>query len=78
MQKLAKPQPYNAVNYVLDVNTPGTIQAVGYGTLRRDYPLELMTFERRAPGDFDVVIGIHYCGVCHSDWHIARDEWKRL
>ncbi|HJV76385.1 MAG TPA: NAD(P)-dependent alcohol dehydrogenase [Noviherbaspirillum sp.] len=32
--------------------------------------------ERRAPGADDVQIEILYCGVCHSDLHTARNEWK--
>ncbi len=32
-------------------------------------------FNRRDPKDHDVVIDIHYCGICHSDIHQARDEW---
>lgn len=33
------------------------------------------SFERRAVGAQDVLIDIHYCGICHSDIHQARDEW---
>jgi len=33
------------------------------------------TFNRRALTPDDVLIDIHYCGVCHSDLHQARDEW---
>ncbi len=32
-------------------------------------------FERREPGDLDVLIEIAYCGVCHSDIHQVRNEW---
>jgi uncharacterized zinc-type alcohol dehydrogenase-like protein len=32
--------------------------------------------ERRDPGPHDVQIQILYCGVCHSDLHTARNEWK--
>lgn len=32
-------------------------------------------FERREPGEHDVVVDIHYCGVCHSDIHTVRSEW---
>ncbi|MGE5384471.1 MAG: NAD(P)-dependent alcohol dehydrogenase [Betaproteobacteria bacterium] len=32
--------------------------------------------ERRLPGADDVQIEILYCGVCHSDLHTARNEWK--
>lgn len=33
-------------------------------------------FSRRTPGADDVQIRILYCGVCHSDLHTARNEWK--
>ncbi len=31
---------------------------------------------RREPGASDVEIEILYCGVCHSDLHQARNEWR--
>ena len=34
------------------------------------------TITRRAPGVHDVVIAISYAGICHSDIHQVRDEWK--
>ena len=39
-------------------------------------PLAPFSFERRNLRPFDVWIEIHYCGVCHSDLHTARNEWK--
>lgn len=39
-------------------------------------PLAPFEIERRAPGAEDVQIEILYCGVCHSDLHTARNEWK--
>lgn len=33
------------------------------------------TIERRALNADDVAIDILYCGVCHSDLHMARNEW---
>lgn len=38
-------------------------------------PLGPFSFDRRSPGDFDVSIGIKYCGICHSDIHQVREEW---
>ncbi len=38
-------------------------------------PLAPFSIERRAPGADDVQIEILYCGVCHTDIHLARDEW---
>ncbi|MBE7564404.1 MULTISPECIES: NAD(P)-dependent alcohol dehydrogenase [Acidithiobacillus] len=39
-------------------------------------PLAPYEIERRQPGPDDVKIEILYCGVCHSDLHTARNEWK--
>ncbi|CAG4895206.1 NAD(P)-dependent alcohol dehydrogenase [Paraburkholderia gardini] len=36
-------------------------------------PFEL---QRRAPRDHDVQMDVLFCGVCHSDLHTARNEWK--
>ncbi len=38
-------------------------------------PLEPWTLDRRACKPYDVQMDIHYCGVCHSDLHFARNEW---
>lgn len=46
-----------------------------YAAEKAKSPLKPMTIERREPHPHDVVIDIHYCGVCHSDVHQARDEW---
>ena len=36
------------------------------------------TIARRAPRPQDVQIEILYCGVCHSDLHQVRNEWKEV
>ena len=33
------------------------------------------SIQRRAPGKHDVQIEILFCGICHTDVHIARNEW---
>ncbi|MFJ7075112.1 NAD(P)-dependent alcohol dehydrogenase [Streptomyces sp. NPDC098781] len=38
-------------------------------------PLERTTIERRAVGEFDVLIDIEFAGICHSDIHQAREGW---
>ena len=38
-------------------------------------PLAPFSLQRRDPGEHDVQIEILYCGVCHTDVHIARNEW---
>lgn len=38
-------------------------------------PFEKTTIERRELRPDDVLIDIHYSGICHSDIHSAYDEW---
>ena len=37
--------------------------------------LEAGIIKRRAVQPRDVSIKIHYCGICHSDLHMAHNEW---
>jgi alcohol dehydrogenase (NADP+) len=46
-----------------------------YAAATSTSPLAPFTFQRRAPLPHDVAIDIHYCGICHSDIHQARDGW---
>ncbi|WCJ61565.1 NAD(P)-dependent alcohol dehydrogenase [Agrobacterium tumefaciens] len=50
--------------------------ARGYAATDASKPLTPFTFERREPNDDDVVIDIKYAGICHSDIHTVRNEWK--
>jgi uncharacterized zinc-type alcohol dehydrogenase-like protein len=50
-------------------------QFCGYAAQSAKCQLTQYAFERREPGDFDVIIDIHYCGICHSDIHQVNDEW---
>lgn len=47
----------------------------GYAAQNAGEALAPFTFERRDPGPLDVVIEIQYCGVCHSDIHMANNDW---
>lgn len=40
-----------------------------------DQPLRVGEMSLRDVQDNDVLIDILYCGVCHSDLHMARNEW---
>lgn len=40
-------------------------------------PLERTAIERRAVGEFDVLIDIKFAGICHSDIHQAREGWGK-
>lgn len=41
-------------------------------------PLTQTMIFRRKPKETDVQIEILYCGVCHSDLHQVRDEWRSV
>jgi uncharacterized zinc-type alcohol dehydrogenase-like protein len=47
----------------------------GYATNAAREPLKSFSFQRRDPTPKDVQLEILFCGVCHSDLHIARNEW---
>jgi alcohol dehydrogenase (NADP+) len=47
-----------------------------YGAASVTEPLAPMTTGRRDPGPHDVLIDIRCCGICHSDIHHARSEWR--
>jgi uncharacterized zinc-type alcohol dehydrogenase-like protein len=47
-----------------------------YAALSATTALEPLEIDRREPGTLDVAIDVLFCGVCHSDLHQARSEWK--
>lgn len=53
-----------------------TTNIKAYGTTAAQAPLNAMDISRRVPTPHDVQIEIQYCGVCHSDIHTARNEWR--
>jgi uncharacterized zinc-type alcohol dehydrogenase-like protein len=48
----------------------------GFAAQGENEPLAPFSFNRRDLGPQDVPIEILYCGVCHSDLHQARNEWR--
>lgn len=47
-----------------------------YAAQAANEQLAPFSIERREPGADDVEIKILFCGVCHSDIHVARGEWN--
>ena len=57
--------------------TMQAIKAKGYAAKGSIFnSLSLMEFEREAPKDDEVLIDVLYCGVCHSDLHQVKNDWK--
>jgi alcohol dehydrogenase (NADP+) len=49
--------------------------AKAFAALTQTSPLAPFNIQRRDPGAHDVQIQILYCGICHTDVHISRNEW---
>jgi uncharacterized zinc-type alcohol dehydrogenase-like protein len=47
----------------------------GYAAQDAKSALGPFSFTRREPGPTEITIEILYCGVCHSDLHMTRNEW---
>lgn len=52
------------------------IPVKAYAAQNATTALAPFSFDRRTPGPHDVQVDILFCGVCHSDLHQARNEWK--
>ena len=52
------------------------LKTKGYAAQTATSKLAPFEFERRDVGAGDVLIEIQFCGVCHSDIHQARNEWR--
>jgi uncharacterized zinc-type alcohol dehydrogenase-like protein len=57
---------------------PRTFPAKSFAAHSPTSPLVAHSILRREPLPSDVQIEILYCGVCHSDLHQARNEWKEM
>jgi alcohol dehydrogenase (NADP+) len=53
-------------------------QAKAYSVSSATSAFAPTTLSRREPTDTDVQIEILFCGICHSDLHQARNEWKEV
>lgn len=52
-----------------------TMKVLGFAAQSASAALSPLRFERRDLRPDDVEIEILYCGVCHSDLHMARNDW---
>jgi alcohol dehydrogenase (NADP+) len=65
-----------AARATIESAKPQTYTAKAYAAHSATTPLEAFTIRRREPRPEDVQIEILYCGVCHSDLHLVRNEWE--
>ncbi len=52
------------------------IDSIGYAIAHKDDTFSQFNFKRHSMQDHDILIEILYAGICHSDIHSTRSEWK--
>ncbi|KAA3474145.1 cinnamyl alcohol dehydrogenase [Gossypium australe] len=50
-------------------------KALGWAARDSSAHLSPFTFSRRDTGEKDVAFKVLYCGICHSDLHMIKNEW---
>ena len=58
--------------------SPASFPAKAFAAHGASTPLSAYTIKRRSPRPQDVQIEVLFCGVCHSDLHQVRNEWKEV
>jgi alcohol dehydrogenase (NADP+) len=58
--------------------SPASFPAKAFAAHGANTPLSAHTIKRRSPRPQDVQIEVLFCGVCHSDLHQVRNEWKEV
>ncbi|KAM7262367.1 hypothetical protein ACFE04_021444 [Oxalis oulophora] len=51
------------------------IKAIGWAAHDTSGHLSPVNFPRRKTGEMDVRFKVMYCGICHSDAHMVKNEW---
>lgn len=52
------------------------IHVIGYAAKEPKALLVPFSFERRDLLDYDIMIDIQYCGICHTDIHQVNNGWE--
>jgi alcohol dehydrogenase (NADP+) len=60
------------------VQKPETFTAKAFAARSASSGMAPFALQRRSPRPQDVQLEILFCGVCHSDLHQVRDEWKAV
>ncbi|KAJ1289601.1 hypothetical protein BS78_02G177200 [Paspalum vaginatum] len=53
----------------------GGTAALGWAARDATGVLSPYNFSRRVPRDDDVTIKVLYCGICHTDLHVIKNDW---
>ncbi|PIM99115.1 8-hydroxygeraniol dehydrogenase [Handroanthus impetiginosus] len=55
--------------------TEHPLKAFGWAARDTSGTFSPFKFSRRETGEYDVQFKVLYCGVCHSDLHMVKNEW---
>nr|WIA95137.1 8-hydroxygeraniol oxidoreductase [Gardenia jasminoides] len=55
--------------------TEHPVEVFGWAARDSSGNLSPFKFSRRANGEHDVQLKVLYCGICHSDLHLIKNEW---
>lgn len=58
-------------------NAQEAVKSKGYAAMSPKGDFKLIEFERHPVGDNDILIDIMYAGICHSDIHHVREDWRK-
>ena len=62
--------------YLDEAKNGKNISAKGWAVENKSAKFKPFDFQRHPLGDNDVLLQILYAGICHSDIHSARSEWR--
>lgn len=51
------------------------VKAFGWAARDQSGVLSPFKFSRRATSNKDVTFKVLYCGICHTDLHMVKNEW---
>ncbi|PKU24800.1 NAD(P)-dependent alcohol dehydrogenase [Telmatospirillum siberiense] len=51
------------------------MKTIGYAAQSAESPLAPYAFERRTLRSNDILMEVLYCGICHTDLHMAHNDW---
>ncbi|PWZ12851.1 putative cinnamyl alcohol dehydrogenase 8B [Zea mays] len=76
---LRLPRPRASVEkreQVAAMEEQGGQAALGWAARDDSGVLSPYSFSRRVPKDDDVTIKVLYCGICHTDLHVIKNDWR--
>jgi uncharacterized zinc-type alcohol dehydrogenase-like protein len=60
----------------LAADTPGAIETVGLAAMKPGEAVQPLVYHLAPLGDYDVLVDVIYCGICHSDIHALDGEFS--